>query len=590
MKKIVSFAIALLLITACFSLTACVGDSHGDVTSDSEDTTAEETTQPEKDIVIAASGESVYSLIRYIDAGKEEVELIVSFKKALNDKFDLSLDISSDWTMPNLAPPADAPEIIIGLTCRDATAKVISEQHLGCGDCAVSVLDDNKIVIVAPDYKDLKIGFDYFLRNVSSATDAETGAERVVYTGGNYLYEVEAEHLWKDSGVAPTYRIVYDKDGKNKSIAESIAKSFNKIYDFKPEVVCETEAKAANEIIVGVLDDKSRFAYNYEKLNDLEYEIVTSEDSILLAATTDVSLKTAADRFVSTYLKTGNLVSLNLPVNTAYSFNTFGNGNSAVLTAGADTRIMSFNILSEEWDSAAVLSGRDVRVSAAIMNYRPDVAALQEVSNAWYPILDEYIGEVYEFTRKKIPSGEGLYTTLIYNKETTLLIEEGIHIYSVGNSPRLRLVEWGLFESIATKQRYIVFSTHWDVNSNNAVNRVIQAQEMAKLAKDLYAKYNVDVFACGDYNSSEDTTEYKTFLAEAGFVDAKTNAQKINRACKTYHKLFTDLDTGTYESIDHITFFEHSSSKVLFYNTLKDDYIIAASDHCPIIVDIKTQK
>ncbi len=590
MKRIISLFISLIMLVSCLPFASCNNDGETGATSAPEDSSSVETVEEKKDIVIASNGEDIYSFVRYIDASKEEIDLIVDFKNTLNSKYKLSFAISADWTMPSMAPAADAPEIVVGLTSREATLEVLKELGLGYGDCAVRVCDNNKIVIVAPNYEDLQIGFDYFSENTSLVKDTETGIEQVLYTGGDYLYETASEHLWADSSIAPDYKIVYDKAEKNKDLAESIAKAFKKCYGFMPEVIPETESKGTNEIIVGILSDKSRFDYDYSKLNALGYEIATSDDSILIAASSEGSLRNAVEKFISRFIKTGNLVSLNLPVNTVYNYNTFGGGDNAVLADGADTRIMSFNILSEEWDAAAVMSGRDIRVSATILNYRPDVAALQEVSNAWYPVLQEYIGELYAFTRKTTPSGKGTYTTLIYNKETTKLIEEGMHVYSVGNSERLRSVAWGVFESIATKERYIVFSTHWDVGAERASNRVTQAKEMAKLAKDFRIKYNADVFACGDYNASESTTEYKTFLSESGFVDAKTNAQTINRACKTYHTLFSNVSTSTYESIDHITFLEQTSSKVLYYNTLINDYIIDASDHCPIYIDIKTKK
>ena len=114
--------------------------------------------------------------------------------------------------------------------------------------------------------------------------------------------------------------------------------------------------------------------------------------------------------------------------------------------------------------------------------------------------------------------------------------------------------------------------------------------EGKNLAKSLADKYKVDVYACGDYNASESTVEYKNFLSAAGFVDAKTDAKVKNRACKTYHTLFSSVSTGTYESIDHITFAKETASKVLYYNTLINDYVIDASDHCPIYIDIVTKK
>ena len=149
---------------------------------------------------------------------------------------------------------------------------------------------------------------------------------------------------------------------------------------------------------------------------------------------------------------------------------------------------------------------------------------------------------------------------------------------------------WGLFESISTGERYVVISTHWDVGAERQGMRMTEAKEMAEFCKALYAKYNVDIFTCGDYNASEDTEEYKTFIKESGFVDAKKNAAVINRACKTYHTLFQSVSVGTYESIDHITFMEQTIPKVLYYNTLIQEYVINASDHTPIYIDIKLAK
>ena len=319
----------------------------------------------------------------------------------------------------------------------------------------------------------------------------------------------------------------------------------------------------------------------------MSYIIATSDSSILIGGVTESAIKTGTDYFIEKYVRTGNIVSLNLLANSEEGYNAFPAGEDAKLADGADTRIMSFNILSEEWDAAAVMEGRDIRVSSILLNYRPDVAALQEVSNAWYPILQNFVGDVYQFTRKKIPAGSGTYTTLIYNKETTKLIEEGIHLYSVGNSARLRSVVWGVFESISTNKRYIVFSTHWDVGAERQENRMIQAQEMADLALSMNKKYNADVFVCGDYNASESTSEYKLFLEKSGFVDAKKSAKVIKLACTTYHTLFKEVATSTYNSIDHITFSLETQPKVLFYNTLIQDYVIDASDHCPIYIDVK---
>ena len=585
MKRIIALLLIVCTLTSCTFMISCNSEQSETTSNVADEPTAVETVEETPEVIIAEGGDDIYTLIRYIDASNDEVDLILDFKNTLNAKYKLSFAISSDWTAPTLAPPADAPEIIIGLTCREETGEIIDKYNLGYGDCAIQVCDNNKIVIVAPNYKDLSKCFEYFIDNLTTTSD-----NKIVYTGGNYLSKLDVKYLWDGLESVTEFKIVYDKKGDNKEFAESIKKAIRKSYDIELDVVSETEPKSDYEIIVGVLSDKSRFDFDYSSLSPLGYQIAVSEKAILIAATTSNSLSNAVDTFLDSFIRTGNMASMNLPVGTLLNYDTFTGGDSTVLAEGADTRIMSFNILSEEWDAAAVLSGRDVRVSATILNYHPDVAALQEVSNAWYPILENYIGDTYKFTRKKTPSGKGTYTTLIYNTETTNLIEEDIHIYSVGNSERLRSIAWGLFESKVTGEKYIVFSTHWDVGEEKASQRKIQAQEMANLATQLRNKYNVDVFACGDYNASESTTEYKTFLSEAGFVDAKTDAKVKNRACKTYHTLFKDVSTSTYESIDHITFATKTASKVLYYNTLINDYVIDASDHCPIYIDIKTKK
>ena len=576
MKRIFAALLLCLTILSSLYLSSCNTEEEALTDATAE---ATETVEEAEDIVIAAEGESIYKLIRFIDAFESEVDLVIDFKNRLNSEFGVTFQIGADWTMPSSAPPADACEIIIGLTCREESSEVIAEYNLAYGDCAIRICDNNKIVMVAPNYEDLAVCFNYFLNNLSAT------ANNLVYTGGNYICKADDVNVFEDTFVPEELQIVYASDAKK--YAENISKLINKHHGITVTVVSENEPAVEHEIIVGILNDKNRFKYDYSSLTGLDSIIASSDNSILICGSSDAGLSRAVESFVNLFVRSGHISSMNLPVQTVLTFNAFTGGEDPALAAGADTRIMSFNILSEEWDSKAVLEGRDIRVSAVLLNYLPDVAALQEVSNKWYPILEKNIGEVYKFTRKKNLNGDGTYTTLVYNIQTTKLIEEGLEYYSVGNSKRLRSIVWGLFESIATGERYIVFSTHWDVNAERQWMRMIEAQEMADFCKKMYDKYGVDIFACGDYNSSESTEEYQKFIKESGFVDAKNSAKVINRACKTYHTLFQSVSVGTYESIDHITFMEQTAHKVLYYNTLIADYIIDASDHTPIYIDIK---
>ena len=584
MKKFIALFLVFIIVISSIAFTSCK-KSQQEIIENNDTTEISETIEETADVIIASKGEPIYKIIRFIDAFQDEVDLIVGFKNQLNAAYGLNFLISADWTMPSSAPPADACEIIIGLTCREETSEVITEHNLGYGDYAIQICDNNKIIMVAPNYNDLSSCFEYFINQLSTDTDGN-----LLYIGGNYIYKTNDTNIFEEGYIPDTLQIVYDSDGKYKKNAETISKHFKKNYGLEIKVVSETEPKAEHEIIVGILNDKNRFKFNYSSLSGMDSIIASSDSSILVCGKSDAGLSRAVESFVNMFIRSGHISSMNLPTQTVFTFNAFTGGEDPALIDGADTRIMSFNILSEEWDARAVMEGRDIRVSAVLLNYLPDVAALQEVSNKWYPILETNVGGVYKFTRTKNLHREGTYTTLIYNTQTTKLIEEGLEYYSVGNSKRLRSIVWGLFESIATGERYVVFSTHWDVGAERQWMRMTEAKEMADFCQSLYDKYKVDIFACGDYNASESTEEYQTFIKESGFVDAKNSAKHINRACKTYHTLFESVSTSTYESIDHITFMEQTKPKVLYYNTLIAEYIIDASDHSPIYIDIKLAK
>ena len=287
MKRLISLLLSVITILSCFALGSCT-DSEPDLGPGTADTSSVVSVEDAPDVVIATGEDPVYSLIRYIDAGSDEVDLIIDFKNALNAKFNMTFPISADWTAPSLAPAPDAPEIIIGLTGRDATSQTLDSLKLGYGDYAVQVCENNKIVLVAPNYKDLPKCFDYFLSNLESV-ETEDKTVQIVYNGGNYVSRTGEAHLWDACGGLPEFKIVYGKDGSNKKYAESIASAIKKEYDIVFPVICETEPKSGYEIIVGAIEDTSRIDYNFKKITSLGYEIVVFDTTILLAASSAAS-------------------------------------------------------------------------------------------------------------------------------------------------------------------------------------------------------------------------------------------------------------------------------------------------------------
>ena len=219
-----------------------------------------------------------------------------------------------------------------------------------------------------------------------------------------------------------------------------------------------------------------------------------------------------------------------------------------------------------------------------IRAYAPDVIGTQETCPEWYEELSYLLSDSYRFvTRKNAKNGDN-YSTLWYNTKTVRLIEWGVRNYTEGQNKTMRLVTWAVFERLDGGERFIVTSTHWDVNSGNKYeNRIMQqARELVALIEDIREEHPYPMFCTGDYNRVPGTNQYKSFIEWSGFSDAPNVAESYKRLQHTYHNVGEPIfSVGL---IDHI--FCSPESNVIFYNTIIDSYAVDASDHCPIYIDI----
>ncbi len=256
-------------------------------------------------------------------------------------------------------------------------------------------------------------------------------------------------------------------------------------------------------------------------------------------------------------------------------------------TAGTDIRVMSFNILHENYNDRLPVSGRDSKVASVLLTYRPDAVGLQEVSEAWHDTLEAMVGEIYSFIPDLISGSGRSYSTIMYDRTKAELLEYGTTVYSKGNNALLRNLTWARLRRLSDGSEYIVTSTHWDINTNAAA-RVVQARENGELNSAMIAQYGLPIFSCGDYNRNEDTEEFTGFIAATGMRDSKLTAissAQFDRAGKSTHTVGSALSgstTGTV-CIDHIVCTQ--DVEILYYTTVVDREALEASDHCPIFVD-----
>ena len=260
--------------------------------------------------------------------------------------------------------------------------------------------------------------------------------------------------------------------------------------------------------------------------------------------------------------------------------------DDTTLADGSSVRIMSWNLLFESADCP--VAPRASLAAEVIRAYAPDVIGTQETCPEWYEELSYLLSDSYRFvTRKNAKNGDN-YSTLWYNTETVRFVEWGVRNYTEGQNTTMRLVTWAVFERLDGGERFIVTSTHWDVNSGNKYeNRIMQqARELVALIEDIREEHPYPMFCTGDYNRVPGTNQYKSFIEWSGFSDAPNVAESYKRLQHTYHNVGEPIfSVGL---IDHI--FCSPESNVIFYNTIIDSYAVDASDHCPIYIDINVGK
>lgn len=388
-----------------------------------------------------------------------------------------------------------------------------------------------------------------------------------------------------DSVPLSSYRIVCDKGDKDaRAMAKHLISVLKEQYETTlPFAYMSETTEDMPEIVVG--NGTREICECLTDLGLCEYTVRANGRDLLLAGNTDRGTSAAIERFLA-ILARDSSDEIRIPTDLSVTEPCVEFAEVRGRTEGADIRVMSFNLLCELWDDTAkaTFPDRTELCTMIIDTFRSDVIGVQEVSDKWQERIDKLLGNRYAFTDRETPEGETNFSTLLYNPDTVILHDHGVRVYSEGNDRRLRLVSWGVFESIADGKQFIVMSTHWDL-SQNSEYQMIHAEEMGEEATRLIAEYDLPVITTGDYNRNDPTQAIQTFVSITGFSEAKHTADTIEKACKTHHTLGKQPSPEPADSIDHI--FGSGEVHFLYYNVLTDELVCRASDHCPIYADIQ---
>ena len=448
----ISLVMSLVLLLGALSLMSSCRKEGGE-----GDSTVPETTESTEPIVLSSGGKAVYRIVRPSNPTNRSLESFKSVMHYFNNDLDAGMEVGDDWLMPDV-DAASLKEILVGNVDRAECRELYEEVPF---DGYVIKPVGNKIIIAAHNDDMLEEAVAVFRTMVKKSENGDIVLSALTARKdgtGTFLFG-------KDGATLADYRIVYASGGSDKN-AKQLAAKLKSAYGVDIPVVSDTEAPTECEFVIGITNrnkagDLGGMSGVYSKFG---YRFTVNEKKIyIICGDAVISEKMAVDEFINMYVTPKLSPVFNVPSDLKLD-GLCGMTSDPALIEDADTRVMSFNILSEEWDPAAVMADRDYRVAATILNYSPDVAGIQEISEKWYSRLTSLIGAEYDFVGKNIPSGQYNYTGLIYNKNRVSVVESGMTLYSVGNSPRLRLLNWGLFESKASGKRFIVCNTHYDAN------------------------------------------------------------------------------------------------------------------------------
>ncbi len=254
------------------------------------------------------------------------------------------------------------------------------------------------------------------------------------------------------------------------------------------------------------------------------------------------------------------------------------------LTDGADIRIMSINTLFANGHIKGSRFNDRTRIEVIgdyCLAFLPDSVGLQEcIINNNVKYLDPVISEVYAWVPyDAVTSGE----KTLYRKDKYELKDH--NIIDLGNNYAF---QWALLEDKTTHEQYIHGNVHYHYNTD--ADRLPQAEKVNAELKRVMEKYpGAAIAVTGDYNTWLDSPVHEKMTEGLNMKSAVTVAPEQLRDYNTlsWHALdLTAFETEKNEQLDHIMV-TTDTVEVLRHKIVHDALIASATDHYPVLIDIR---
>lgn len=250
-------------------------------------------------------------------------------------------------------------------------------------------------------------------------------------------------------------------------------------------------------------------------------------------------------------------------------------------------KIMSFNVRYGSAKETNPMNGWEFRKAACvemILDHKPTLIGFQEAiyTTQWSFFQDELAADYEGFGVGRDDGAEkGETMGILYRKLEIRRLKEGTFWLSPTpdvcskavewGAGHFRTATWGIFEYIATGEKFFFMNTHLDVKStrDNAMKLIAERIEM-------YNPDDLPVYLTGDFNADSSDKIFNN-------IGNLKNTRLYAPAERTDHGPTANSWTGESKSvIDHVYCSKHLT--VYEYRTIREPYsgVTYLSDHYPI--------
>ena len=310
-KRILTFILASALL---LSFASCSKENTEETDKPTE-SISEETEKNEESVSvngILLSGKTPYRIV-FAEGNKSYANKILDKLIALDSVNSQKIGFYKT-VLDTAAVDDGSPEILIGLTNREASAKAKAELPTYL-DYSITV-SENKITIFANTEERLEKAVDQFISLIKKEQDSfviYSGESSIINSHGKYLFDalkISEDDIKDYSIILPAEPTNFDKSfalALQAWVAESIG--------FEPNLSSDSQAETEKEILIGATSRTldSSTASEISSVENDNFYFKQSGKKLILSAKTDSGYKKLFNALKSQFAKNGGV----LPQNTA---------------------------------------------------------------------------------------------------------------------------------------------------------------------------------------------------------------------------------------------------------------------------------